>query len=185
MLKARLHDGSLLMDWYAGQRSHFWKDQPFKDYEEFRSIIVSKERDNEKYFWIQFPKPHSLATPNEFLDAIQGLERYSWFKNYLFNIEFNPHIHSHLIISNPNSDVRPNRIINNIGKHLGINKNHIECKRYGHSYHNRCSYVKGLKISAEKQHLVKLDIADRKIYNIREYYSDAPQSDKESQSSQS
>jgi len=173
MLKLKLHDNSLLMDWFASQRAHFWKGQPFKDFKEFQQVILAKEVDNQSYYWIQFPKPHSLATPNEFLDAIQGLERYSWFNKYTFNIEFNPHIHSHLILISPEKGVRPNRIIENISKHLGIKKNHIECKRYSHSFCNRLNYVKGLKIPQDKQLLVEQDILDRKEYNIDTYYNDA------------
>lgn len=53
------------MDWFASQRSHFWKGQPFKDFQEFQQVILAKEVDNQTYYWIQFPKPYSLATPNE------------------------------------------------------------------------------------------------------------------------
>ena len=180
MLKQRLHDGSLLMDWFACQRPHFWKGSGFKDFSEYKQMIISKEKDDQSYYWIQFPKPNSLETPNEFLDKIQGLERYSWFKRYIFNIEFNPHIHSHLILISPQADVRPNRIIDNISKHLEINKNHIECKRYSHSYKNRLNYVKGLKIPQDKQMLVERDILDRQDYNIDTYYTDAVQEEAQS-----
>ncbi len=177
MLKARLHDGTLLMDWFAAQRSHFWKGSGYKDFSEYKQMIVSKEVDTQSYYWIQFPKPHTLATPNEFLDKILELERFRWFKQYIFNIEFNPHIHSHLIIISPEKDIRPNRIIMNISKHLEINKNHIECKRYSHSFNNRVNYIKGLKVPQDKQLLVEADIRDRENYNIMSYYTDALQTE--------
>lgn len=181
MLKERLHDGSLLIDYFRNLKPSFWKGTGWSGFQEFYE--EHKKRDNggnTNYYWIQFPKPHSLASPNLFLDKIQGLERYSWFNQYIFNIEFNPHIHSHLIIINPAKDTRPSRIIENISKHLGINKNHIECKRYSHSYENRLNYVKGLKIPQDKQLLVEQDIQDRRKYNINTYYSDAVQEEAQS-----
>ena len=84
-------------------------------------------------------------------------------------------IHCHLIIAGPSEDTRPNRIIKNIAKHLAIKENHIQCKRYSHSFDNRLNYVKGLKISSDKQMLVAQDKEDRKKYNISNYYSDAIQ----------
>ena len=183
MLKQRLNDGSLLIDHFRSLKPSFWKDTVYENFTEFYEIHKKKDAgESQSYFWIQFPKPHSLSSPYYFLDKIQGLERYSWFKNYLYNIEFNPHIHSHLILADPSEDLRPSRIIKNIGKHLGIKENNIECKRYSHSYANRCNYVKGLKISSEKQMLVEQDKRDRKIYNIKTYYTDAPQSHEETQS---
>lgn len=181
MNRERLNDGSLLIDYFRNLKQSFWKGTGWTGFAEFQEEL--KKRDSgasTTYYWIQFPKPHTLATPNEFLDKIQGLERYSWFNNYIYNIEFNPHIHSHLIIINPDKDIRPNRIMENISKHLTLKKNHIECKRYSHSYQNRLNYVKGLKIPQEKQTLVEKDKMDREKYNINTYYSDAIQEEAQS-----
>ena len=65
----------------------------------------------------------------------------------------------------------------NISKHLEINKNHIECKRYSHSFNNRINYIKGLKVPQDKQLLVEADIRDREKYNIKSYYTDALQTE--------
>lgn len=176
MLKQRLNDGSLLIDHFRNLKPSFWKDTVYDGFPDFYELHKKKDfGDATTYFWIQFPKPHSLASPNFFLDRIKELERYSWFKNYLFNVEFNPHIHCHLIIGDPGENLRPSRIIMNIGKHLGIKENNIECKRYSHSFNNRCNYVKGLKVPSDKQLLVSQDIEDRGKYNISTYYTDAVQ----------
>lgn len=173
MLKARLNDGSSLLDYLCNQPRWFFKGLPFEDGKQMRQYFLDKESGmSQAYLWIQFPKPDILSLPEEFLDKILGLERFIWFKKYLFNIEFNPHIHSHLIILEPAKSVRPARVIENISKHLGIEKNHVECKRYTHSLQNRINYVKGLKIPQHKQMLVKQDIADREKYNLSTYYSD-------------
>lgn len=182
MLSTKLNDGTPLMDYLRAMPRSFWKETSVKNFSQFREIIEEKERGSQTYYWIQFPKPHSLPSANLFLDKIQGLERYSWFKKYIFNIEFNPHIHSHMIIIDPGKDVRPSRIISNIGLHLGINENNIECKRFSHSFKNRCNYVKGLKVSCDKQMLVEQDTRDRKKYNINTYYSDAEESHEKTQS---
>lgn len=184
MLSTRLNDGTPLMEHLKSLDKSFWKGTSVKNFAEFQEIISAKEKGSQTYYWIQFPKPHSLASPNLFLDKIQGLERYSWFKNYIFNIEFNPHIHSHMIILDPSKVVRPSRIISNIGQHLGIKENNIECKRYSHSYTNRYNYVKGLKIPNDKQLLVEQDKLDREKYNINTYYNDADQPDPKTQSPQ-
>ena len=174
MNRERLNDGSLLIDYFRNLKQSFWSGTGWTGFTEFYEELKKKDNGvNITYYWIQFPKPHTLATPNEFLDAIQGLERYSWFNKYIFNIEFNPHIHCHLIVTSPGNNIRPTRIIDNISKHLALKKNHIECKRYSHSYENRLNYVKGLKIPIEKQRLVDKDKEDREKYNINTYYSDA------------
>lgn len=173
MLKAKLADGTPLMHYFRDQNPSFWKGTEFKNFRDFQDIIRNKEEGSEPYYWIQFPKPHNLSTPQLFLDKVKGLERFIWFKNYLFNIEFNPHIHCHLILRRPDSSVRPARIIKNISKYLGMRENHIHIERMNHSILNRISYVKGLKVDADKLMLVQQDKEDRLKYNINTYYSDA------------
>lgn len=180
MLSTRMSNGTPIMEYMRALPPSFWKGTTVKDFAAYHELIKEKEDGSQTYYWIQFPKPHTLQT-DLFLDKILELERYSWFKNYIFNIEFNPHIHSHLIVINPSKDIRPSRIINNIAKHLGIPENNINCKRYSHSYYNRLNYVKGLKIPQDKQLLVEQDIVDRDKYNLSTYYSDA-QPDEKAQS---
>ncbi|AXQ65310.1 MAG: hypothetical protein [Circular genetic element sp.] len=181
MLKAKLSDGTPLMHYFRDQTPSFWKGTEFKNFRDFESLIIDKEKGTLPYYWIQFPKPHNLSTPQLFLDKILGLERYIWFKNYVFNVEFNPHIHCHLIIKDPSNTCRPARIIDNISKHLGIPGNNVECKRQTHSLTNRINYVKGLKVPQHKQMLVEKDCVDRQNNNIDLYYNDA-QSNQETES---
>lgn len=176
MLKLKMSNGTPIMEYMRALPPSFWRGTDVKDFATYHQMIKEKEDGTQTYYWIQFPKPHTLQT-EFFLDKVLELERYTWFNNYIFNIEFNPHIHSHLILISPSKDIRPSRIINNIAKHLGIKENNIQCKRYSHSYYNRLNYVKGLKIPHDKQTLVELDIHDRKKYNIKTYYSDAFQTE--------
>ncbi|AXH78036.1 MAG: putative replication initiation protein [Circoviridae sp.] len=176
MLKTRLHDGTPLMEYFRDLRPSFWKGSTFANYSAFEAMIMEKEKPKtDSYFWIQFPCPNN-ATPEEFAELLVGLERYVWFRNYWYNIEFQTergiHIHSHLLLDNPAGSVRPARIIANIASHLKLEKNHIECKRWSHSRTNRLNYLKGMKIPQSKMENVDMDKTFREKYNLKNVYTD-------------
>lgn len=137
-----------------------------------RKLNEAIERQNTKtmkYYWIKISAPKGME-PLAFLAKIQGLQKYAWFKNLLFNIELNPHLHSHILIRQPSSTLRPARIIEQASKYIGVEPNMIYCRYFNHSYQNRYNYVMGDKIPEHKQELVAQDRLDRTEHNIEHYY---------------
>lgn len=148
----------------------------YDDWDEVRRRIVEKEKGNTDYFWIQFPaSPDTL--PKVFEKQIFDLAKYAWFKNVTWNIEYygskSTHLHCHMIVEQPKSQLRPARVIEQISKSMSIPTNMVHCKRDKHSFTNRLNYVKGIKVSPEKQDLVEKDEIFRKNNNLDVYYKHA------------
>lgn len=149
--------------------------RPRDEWAELKRRIIEKETGKQpRYFWIQFPAKTDTL-PKVFEKQILELSKYNWFKQVTWNIEMHGeqtnHMHSHMIIENPKEQLRPARIIDQLSKHLGIPPNMIHCKRENHSFSNRLNYIKGLKVSPDKQILVEKDNQFREKNNLDIYYN--------------
>lgn len=153
----------------------YFSEEYFEDWlpKHTRKLNEAIERQNTrtmKYYWIKISAPKDQE-PLAFLAKIQELQRYAWFKNVVYNIEFNPHLHSHILIRQPSSSLRPARIIEQASKWVGVEPNLVYCRYFNHSYQNRYNYVLGDKIPEHKKELVEKDKLDRQEHNIENYYS--------------
>jgi len=140
-----------------------------KHSEQIASAIERTNTRTMKYYWIKISAPKDIE-PLAFLAKIQGLQKYAWFKNTIYNIEFNPHLHSHILIRQPPATLRPARIIEQASKFVGVEPNMVYCRYFNYDYINRLNYVRGDKIPQHKQELVEKDKLDREKHNMENYY---------------
>jgi len=171
MLKTKLKDGTLLMDYI--------KNVVIRDtrkWDTFSNMIEQKEKHPTKHLGITVRKNKSMPI-EEFLKICLKLPKYKWFKDYTYSIEFHtesgyfPHVHIALAkwdkLTLPKADLIRN--IKRIFKQP--NDSQIQVDILTTEHHERLKqYIKGDKKDLEKTPLIILDKEERLKHQLDDFY---------------
>lgn len=171
MLKAKLKCGMSLMEFLE----HI---TPAAEWNALKKTITEKETKKLKPLGITVRKSLAMET-DEFINISKKLNKYKWFKDYTYALEFYtengyfPHIH--ILLKKWDKTLLPRcDIIRNLKRIFKqSNDSQIEVKELSSIHANHYEeYLGGNKEDSNKQDRVKKDIEERIKFSLNNIYTD-------------